>query len=223
MLGLFEVFPIKEIAQSHKPYAMSPTANTTAAPAPSLWSRLTGVRSVPGLGLLTSSVTAGTNAAIVQRSWGLFRQEAALQAHFYGPNFTYREFMRARSLLGGVAMHYGLLLGGLLLMFCPPFRSAMRRFVYKPGQGPDRDVAARDYIEFRGVAAPDGEASGKKQATIKTHYHGSMYYSEFPGIYRVCFLCVSFSVVLVPAEQPLDDQHAESRGSISRMIFDTDD
>ncbi|KAI0013910.1 hypothetical protein F4779DRAFT_561883 [Xylariaceae sp. FL0662B] len=175
VLGLFESFHWKDVAKSHKPYALSPISNKKRAPKPSLFSRLTGLYSIPNLGLLSTSIAARSNAAIVQRSWGLFKQEPSLQTKFYGPNFTYREYMKARNFIRGIAMHYALIISGMLLIFCPPFRKITRRFIYQPGEGPSREGFAKEYIEFRGVATPDVDGKSDKKALCKAYYHGSLY------------------------------------------------
>jgi hypothetical protein len=177
-MGLFETFHWKEVAQSHKPYALSPVTNGKRAPKPSLFQKLTGLITVHGLGLLTTSVTGGTNAAIVMRSWGLLQQEPQLKERFYGPNFTYREYLKARNFMHGIFMHYSLIVGGILLMFCPPFRTLVRKFIFKPGEGPNREESKKDYIELRGVAKPDGGLQTNRQAFCKTHFTGSMYYCK---------------------------------------------
>ncbi|KAJ1335183.1 trans enoyl reductase [Microdochium nivale] len=183
VLNLFQSYGFQEIEESHKPYALSPIKNTTPAPRASLWSKLTGLYSAPLLGTLSTSIAGGTNAAIVFRSWGLGKSEAPLQKQFYGPNFTYREFMRPKSKLQGVLMHYGLIFGGIMLAFVPPVRELVRRFVYQPGEGPDRESAHKDYIELRGVATPDFSALGgppvgksKQLAYVRGEYRGSMYF-----------------------------------------------
>ncbi|KAI1212306.1 uncharacterized protein F4807DRAFT_415543 [Annulohypoxylon truncatum] len=176
VLGLFDVFHWKEIVGSHKPYALSPVANSKLAPKPSFLSRLTGLNSIPDLGLVATSVTAGTNTAVVQRSWGLFKQESSLQKYFYGPNFTYREYMRPRNYLGGIVMHYGLMVSGLALMFCPPFRKVMRKFIPQPGEGPSKQDREKEYIQLRGVATLDTAPEIRKKVWCKAEHSGGMYY-----------------------------------------------
>lgn len=97
---------------------------------------------------------------------------------FYGPNFTWAEFFKARNWLHGIAVHWGLLIGGLLLIFVPPFRWLARKLVFQPGQGPDMDEAKKDVIEYRGVASPDTDVPTNKQAFSRAWFHGSMYYRE---------------------------------------------
>ncbi|KAI1469206.1 uncharacterized protein F4812DRAFT_422322 [Daldinia caldariorum] len=175
-LGLFDVFHWKDIAQSHKPYALSPVPNSKEAPKPSFLSRLTGLYTIPKLGLMSTSLTAGTNTAVVQRTWGLFKQVPSLQKQFYGPNFTYREFVRAKSHLRGMAMHYALAVGTVLFMFCPPVRKLVLKYAYQPGEGTSKDNQAKEYIQFRGVATPDIQPSIGKQAWCKAEFSGGLYY-----------------------------------------------
>ncbi|RYC60489.1 hypothetical protein CHU98_g5709 [Xylaria longipes] len=175
LIGLFETFSFKEVAASHKPYALSPVPNSKSAPKASIQSKLTGAYHVPNLGIQSTSLTAGTDAAVVHRTWGIFQQEAALQKHAYGPNFTYREFMKTRNVVTAMIMHYSLIIGGALLAFCSPFRNLLRRYVFQPGQGPSREDAAKEYLEFRGVATPDVQPASGKQAFCRAWYHGGMY------------------------------------------------
>ncbi|KAI1757419.1 hypothetical protein F4782DRAFT_537023 [Xylaria castorea] len=185
VIGLFETFSFKEVAASHKPYALSPIPNSKSAPKASIQSKLTGAYQVPNLGLQTTSITAGTDAAVVHRTWGLFQQEPALRKHAYGPNFTYREFTKTRNIVSAIVSHYSLLIGGALLAFCSPFRNLVRRFVFQPGEGPSREDAAKDYLEFRGVATPDVQPASGKQALCRAWYHGGMYLSLFSRLFIV--------------------------------------
>ncbi|KAI8954567.1 hypothetical protein F4801DRAFT_587375 [Xylaria longipes] len=183
LIGLFETFSFKEVAASHKPYALSPVPNSKSAPKASIQSKLTGAYHVPNLGIQSTSLTAGTDAAVVHRTWGIFQQEAALQKHAYGPNFTYREFMKTRNVVTAMIMHYSLIIGGALLAFCSPFRNLLRRYVFQPGQGPSREDAAREYLEFRGVATPDVQPASGKQAFCRAWYHGGMYLHLFSRLF----------------------------------------
>jgi hypothetical protein len=124
--------------------------------------------------VLSTSATGGANAAIVFRTWGLTKQEPSLQGEFYGPNFTYREFMKARNLVTGIMMHYGLITSGLLLLLLP-FRALLKKFIFKPGEGPDMEKAKMEHIEFRAIAKPD-ILNIKEQVFGKLSYTGSMYF-----------------------------------------------
>ncbi|KAI1419019.1 hypothetical protein F5Y12DRAFT_789422 [Xylaria sp. FL1777] len=173
--SLFEVFNFKQVAASHKPYALSPIPNSKSAPKASIQSKLTGAYYIPNLGLQSTSITGGTDAAVVHRTWGLLQQEPALRKQAYGPNFTYREYMKTRNLVTAMITHYSIVIGGALLAFCSPFRSLVRRFVFQPGQGPSREDSANDYLEFRGVGTPDVRPASGKQALCRAWFHGSMY------------------------------------------------
>lgn len=177
---LFDHYSLKQLLAAHEPYALSPKPNPHAAPRPSLFSMLTGLYTLPDLGLLCTFPVAQANAAIVQRTWGLLQQEPSRQKQFYGPRFTYREFMKTRNFLTGIVTHYVLLIGAGLLAFVPAFRALMRKFVFKPGDGPGGDSISRERIELRGTAEPDQETSGKR-AIVKAWYTGSMYYCTSAG------------------------------------------
>ncbi|KAI1115072.1 hypothetical protein F5Y14DRAFT_144690 [Nemania sp. NC0429] len=175
VLNLFDSYSFKEVEASHKPYALSPIPNPKSPPTTSMGSKLTGAHHVPNLGLQSNSMTAGTDLAVVQRTWGLLQQEPALQERAYGPNFTVREYMKTKNVATAMMMHYSLLIGGALLAFCPPFRSLLRRFVVQPGDGPSPEATANDYVEFRGVGIPDEQPASGKRAMCRAWFDGSMY------------------------------------------------
>lgn len=177
-MNLFDQYPLKVLTQAIKPYALSPVPNNHPAPKGSFLSAVTGQRTVPGLGLLSTSATGPANAAIVYRTWGLTKQEAALKDEFYGPNFTYREFMNAGGYIKGMLMHYSLIIGALFVLL-PPFRALVKKAVFKPGEGPDKEKARHEIIEFRAIAKPDLETGNRNQIFGKLSYTGSMYYCEF--------------------------------------------
>jgi short subunit dehydrogenase-like uncharacterized protein len=150
-----------------KPWSLAPRAGKAHEPT-SLWTKLTGLRTVPGLGLLTTAVTGSTNAAIVDRSGILLN---------YGPQFRYLELSSTSSSLKGIATHWALIFGGFLLLV-PPFRWLVKKFIYAPGQGPTRDSVVNDSVEYRAIGQPD--AVGSKKAWGKLTFRGSMY--DFTGI-----------------------------------------
>jgi len=175
---LFDNFTMKEVKASHVPFALSPMPHEQPVSARrSFLSRLTGLVRVPKLGLLTTSLSGGTDAPIVQRTWGLLPVNPSRKGQFYGPNFTFREFTPTPNWLRGMAQHFALTLFGLLLI-APPLRRLAWRFVHQPGQGPDREAAKKDRVEYRGVGAPDLESTGGKQAFCRAHFQGSMYYRK---------------------------------------------
>lgn len=186
LLSFFDSFTLKEIAEAFRPYALSPVPNPAAASRakPSLKTRLTGLRTVPSLGRLTTFIAADTDRAIVGRTWGLLSQLAEGDSgsrrapEAYGPNFDFSEHLRTRNWLSGVVVHWGIVISGFLLAVLPPLRWVVRRLVYKQGDGPDKEQSKKDQIEFRGVAAPDTDRPVGKQAFSRATYFGSMYACE---------------------------------------------
>ena len=175
---LFENFTIKEVKASHVPFALSPIPHPKpVSTTRSFLGRLTGLARVPNLGLLTTSLAGMTDAAIVQRTWGLLSTNPSRTGQFYGPNFTFREFMRTPNWLRGMIQHFAMTVFGMVLI-TPPLRKLIWRFVHQPGQGPDRENAKKDRIEYRGVGNPDLEGIGK-QAFCRAHFQGSMYYRKY--------------------------------------------
>ncbi|KAL2171120.1 hypothetical protein VTG60DRAFT_3811 [Thermothelomyces hinnuleus] len=138
--------------------------------------RLTGLVTVPSLGTLTTSPAGGTDAAAVQRTWGLLATTPSRRAQAYGDGFSFREYLRPRNWLTGIAIHYGLMLLGLV-MLTPWLRRLALRFVTPPGQGPDPEVASRDEIEYRGIGRRDGGAG--ERAICRAEFRGSTYYCKF--------------------------------------------
>ncbi|KAJ3952372.1 hypothetical protein N0V92_011186 [Colletotrichum tropicale] len=125
-----------------------------------------------------SAKTAAVTVSIHQlESWGLMASLPSREKQFYGPNFSFHEYMRAKGYLRGIAIHWALGFFGLLLATMPPFRALAKRFVYEPGQGPDKELAKKDEIEYRGIAMPDkASKTGNPQAYCRAKYTGSMYY-----------------------------------------------
>lgn len=74
-------------------------------------------------------------------------------------------------------MHYGLIVSGLTLMFCPPIRKVMRNFIPQPGEGPSKEDQAKEYIQLRGVATIDAPEIRKK-VWCKADHSGGMYYCK---------------------------------------------
>ncbi|KEF58614.1 uncharacterized protein A1O9_06540 [Exophiala aquamarina CBS 119918] len=175
LMNLFDQYPLKAIGQAIRPYALSPVPNDHQAPQGTFLSAITGQRTMSELGRLSTSATGPANAAIMFRTWGLTKQEPSLKEEFYGPNFTYREFMNACGFLKGVLMHYSLLIGAVFVLL-PPFRALIKRAVFKPGDGPDREKTKSEIIEFRAVAKPDVDTENRRQILGRLQYTGSMYY-----------------------------------------------
>lgn len=176
MLSFFDVYPLKEVAEGFKPYALSPVPNPKAkSQGQSIWTILTGLRTVPNLGMLTTFIGGNTDKAIVERTWGLFSQTPTKKDEFYGPNFSFSEHMKVRNWLYGIMIHWALGLSGFLFVALPPLRKLVKRFVYEQGTGPDYEQAKKDEIEYRAVGTPDAGNEAGKLAFCRAWFHGSMY------------------------------------------------
>ncbi|KAK4239625.1 Saccharopine dehydrogenase-like oxidoreductase [Achaetomium macrosporum] len=177
-LTLLENFTLSDLRAAYTPFALSPIPQpaASATPKPSLLTRLTGLVTVPSLGLLTTSIAAATDAATVQRTWGLLSTlPSPRKEQFYGPHFSFREYMRPRNWLTGMALHFALILFRLVLA-TPLLRRIVARTVTQPGEGPDAEVAKGDEIEYRGVAHADVNGDGREGAFCRAWFRGSTYY-----------------------------------------------
>lgn len=133
---------------------------------------------MPNLGLLTSFIAADSDRAIVERTWGLFSQIPSKKEEFYGPNFSYSEYLKARNWLHGLLIHWGLGIASIFLATLPPLRKLVKMLVYKQGQGPGIEQAKKDEIEYRAVATPDGGNGEGNLAFCRAWFYGSMYACE---------------------------------------------
>ncbi len=175
---LLDNFTLRELRAALAPFALSPApAPTTKPPRPSLLARLTGLVTVPSLGLLTSSLASATDAAQVHRTWGLLTTLPSRKAQAYGPNFSFREYMRPRNWLTGIAIHFGLAVLGLV-MATPWLRRVAAKRVYQPGEGPEAEKAMGDELEYRGVGKVDGGEEGQG-GICRAWFRGSAYLCEF--------------------------------------------
>lgn len=157
---------------AHLPYGISPIPAPKAPAINTPFTSLFGIKVVPDLGILTTSFGAGANVPIVQRSWGLLGG-----ADNYGPNFRYGEYLKARNYFTAIAIHFAVVLSGIMLAF-PPARWIARKIIYQPGQGPEKEAAERDHFEYRGIGTPDTDAAKRARAFVKMRSDGSIYRSE---------------------------------------------
>ena len=151
------------------PYALSPIPAPKNRSHVSWITRLFGIRSVPDLGILTTSISGGMDTPTVQRSWGMLG---------YGPNFQFAEYMKARNHISGVITHFAILLFGIFLAI-GPLRRIAKRFVYQPGDGPTKEESKKDRFEYRGIATPDVQTSNPARAFCRASFQGSVYACEY--------------------------------------------
>ena len=167
-----DVYPLKEIGASSAPYALSPIPGPKTRNTKPLITKLFGIRVVPDLGILTTWLGGMADRAIVQRSWGQLGGD-----RFYGPNFHFSEYKKARNYLQAVVIHFGIMMGGLFLTI-PLFRKLARKYVYQPGDGPTKEEYKNDRVEYRGIATPDVTAPNPPRAFCRAYYEGSCYQCE---------------------------------------------
>ena len=154
------------------PFALSPVPGPKVPDTTSWFTKIFGVRTVPDLGTLTTTASGMIDTPIVQRSWGLLG---------YGPKFSYGEYMKVRNAFQGVAMHIGLTIAPLLL-FLPFAATIAKFFILAPGDGPDKEQAAKDRLEFRGIATPDVSIPNPPRAFCHASIECSMYARKFSEV-----------------------------------------
>lgn len=169
-LGIMDHYSIKDVANSAGTWASSPVPRTGSEDGPSLLSKVFGVRTIPGLGTVTSSPLAGPNVATVQRSWGLLEG-----GKLYGPNFTFHEHLGVRNIAIGIFAHFALLFGSLAVTL-PPVRWLAKKFFHAPGSGPAKEESKREVLEYRAIATADQDGPHPKRAFAKFRWEGNLYY-----------------------------------------------
>lgn len=179
VLTIFDNFSLGDLRSSMKPYALSPVPRPDGhRGSPPLLSYLTGGLRVRHLGQLTTSMCGSTNAAQVERTWGLLNTLPGRSAEAYGPKFSFAEYARARNWLQGAQMHWFLAVSSFLLATFPPFRWLAKRYAFAPGTGPTREEARKNVIEYRAVGTPDTEKPAKV-AFSSALFRGGMYDCKF--------------------------------------------
>ncbi|QKX58280.1 uncharacterized protein TRUGW13939_05402 [Talaromyces rugulosus] len=147
------------------------------APQKSLLELVSGARQVPDLGALTTCPTTVADESIVNRSSTL------MPAH-YGPNFSFRQYLRVSNVFTATLFHYAFTIGIGLLVFAP-FRWLVRQVWPAPGTGPTREETKNDISEWR-VVVPTNQlgSTGKPKKVM-----GSIFY--LGGHYELTAVAVS--------------------------------
>lgn len=134
VLTLFDSYSLLDLSKSFSRWALSTVAPPKQSYSTPIYERLTGLRTEADLGgLLTDSIQGPTDVPLVHRSWSLYDS-----GELYGSNFYLSPYMRAKSLLHGLLVHFGLTFGFLALIF-PPVRWLLQRLVTQPGDGPSKE------------------------------------------------------------------------------------
>ena len=147
---------------------MSPVPHPEPATSTSLTTKTFGVRSVPDLGIVTTDFKSGPNVAIVQRTWGLLDR-----GNYYGQYFQYNEYMRVHNSFVGLAVHLATAFG-MLALSLPPIRWLLKKCVYKPGEGPAKETAKTNFVEYQAIATADTQPLTR--AFAKVRWDGSLYF-----------------------------------------------
>ncbi|KAL8891248.1 MAG: hypothetical protein Q9205_002218 [Flavoplaca limonia] len=171
--GILDHYSLAEFMKSSAPWALSPVTGPKSSKTVPLATKLLGVRKTQHLGTLTTSIAAGPNVAIVQRSWGLLGGPKS-----YGPHFQYHEYMRVKNSLAGFIIHAAVCLTSLV-MAVPPLRWLMQwaaHNIYAPGQGASKEANAKDVFELRAIAEADQDVPNPRMAMAKFRYDGGIYY-----------------------------------------------
>ena len=190
-LSLMEHYSLKQIGMSSGSWASSPVPGPKTQSTESSVRKLFGVRSVPGLGTLTTSISAASNIAVVQRSWGLLDG-----GKLYGNQFQYHEYMRVRNSVFGIFAHFTLTFAGLALIF-PPIRWLVRKCLYALGDVTDNQATRNEFLEYHAIATADQNTLNPRRAFAKLRWNGSLYH--FTG---VCL--AEAAMVLLNDERRLD-------------------
>lgn len=168
LLSIFDKYSPLDLQKAMLPGFLTTTLPPPSAPR-SIATKITGGRTVSGLGQLTTNPFGAADVPIVYRSWDLLKGSKEA----YGPSFQFSPFMSTRNVFTGALVHIAALVGPLFLLL-PPVRWLLAKFVYQPGQGPTRDEVLNDSLEYRAVAFAD-DRSGKK-ASGRLYFEGSLYH-----------------------------------------------
>jgi short subunit dehydrogenase-like uncharacterized protein len=184
MLNLFSHYPLKKLAATMKPYSLSPVRADDPAkpPTSSMFYRLLGLLNIPELGGVQGAwLMAAVDTCIVHRSWGLYEtyaKESSRHELAYGPRFRFTEHKRAKSIIAGALLTYGLGLMGALLAF------PLTRWILSPllqnfvipaaGEGPSRESMRNDFLSYRGMAIADTNTKEKIIGRLDIAHGGYM-------------------------------------------------
>ncbi|KAL8951081.1 MAG: hypothetical protein Q9222_002921 [Ikaeria aurantiellina] len=173
IVGILDHYSLSEFIKACAPWALSPIPGPAKSKPVPFLTRMFGVRKSEHLGTLTTSLGAGPNVAIVQRTWGLLGGPKC-----YGSRFRYNEYMRVKNSLAGAIIHAAVSLGFIALAI-PPIRwliQIVAHNFYAPGQGASKDTTAEDLFELRAVAEADQDQSIPRKAMAKFRYDGGIYH-----------------------------------------------
>lgn len=142
-LSLFDAYSLADFSKSQQPWSLCPVEAPKQDAAKPILEKVTGVRTVDGLGTLTDSIQGPADIPIVHRSWGLYDD-----GKFYGKKFRLSAYSTASNALYGFAFH--VTLASVFTAFIlPPVRWMLKQFVYQPGDGP-----TKEYVLLHVITSP---------------------------------------------------------------------
>ncbi|KAF1961668.1 hypothetical protein CC80DRAFT_522416 [Byssothecium circinans] len=182
VLALFNNYSLTHLAKSMHPFSLSPTrpASIPDPPKGSFFYRLFGLLNMEELGgIQTTYMMGAVDECIAHRSWGLYETSAKETSQLslaYGPKFRFNEYMRAKTLLAGVLVKFGVATFGLLLAF-PLTRwilsPLVKRFVIPAqGEGPTKESMKNDFISYKALGVADTQNKEKVIAKVDSPHGG---------------------------------------------------
>ncbi|KAE8154738.1 Saccharopine dehydrogenase-domain-containing protein [Aspergillus avenaceus] len=172
VLTMLDTLSVKDLLKATSPFSLAASPPPKSIPRESIAEKLLGVRSVRDIGTLATSPTAIADITVVHRS-------STLMPEFYGPRFYFRQFIRVRNVLIGVALHFAFVVG-LFSLLLSPVRWLARQYVYAPGSGPRMEDSVNDRLEYRAIATADENSPSPKRVLGTMRFQGTMY--VFTGI-----------------------------------------
>jgi hypothetical protein len=170
ILSIFDVYSLKELGDANKPYGLSPIPGPLHKDSVPRTTKLLGVRYIRDLGIQTTYIFASAaDRPLVHRSWGLLGGPSN-----YGPNFEFNEYKKTQNYLTGTLSHLGLVLGAIFVSI-PFVRAFIKRFVIQPGDGPTKEEAKMDFVEYKGIAKQDVPDQKAPRAFARATFSGSGY------------------------------------------------
>lgn len=161
VLTLFDSYGLSHLAKSMSPYSLSVCHNNPSHPSRPFLEQLTGLRTVPDLGLLTDSIQGPSDIPIVNRTWSLYDN-----GNYYGRKFKVNAYMKARNSLQGFLIHLALTFGMVALLL-PPVRWAVKKFVYQPGEGLGKEYVPAQPRSHLTCLFADAQFQRSKQGVLR--------------------------------------------------------
>ncbi len=153
IINAFDLFSLSELFKMLAPFSLSPRQpkRTQPPPSSSFAARIFGLRHIPGLGWMGFNPQGFVDQCYFHRSWGLVADN---KAETYGENFDFHAWIRMPGPITAALWHFAMLTA--LLLFClSPVRWLVKKFWFKPGDGPAKSFQEQSSFELRTAAVAD--------------------------------------------------------------------